>query len=490
MNKLKACRFLLVLFIVLAVIFCLGLFLPDMKDNKLFQIVMWLGLISQLIQAGVMFFEIRRIKKDMQKKGHSGLCIIGILAFLSTSVVSCNKENQTVEPIPEKVVFNLTVSPPIDASSYKLVKTEWEKGDVIFVFFSGVPSPQYLKMSYNGTSWTSTEMNGSSSGSLGLKNGDKGSLRAVYLPFGNDVTVVADGSDFKFSKTIYSYYLTSNSKYSVADNTVSGSITMSLPGEFVQFFIEDASAVDGAYLLDTDAVVPSGLVSVSSDGSLYETVDNTQTIDKKAGDSMTGYACSGGYLFSGRFVSDYKFGNNYYFAKTKVSEGSREDYYISDEKLTRYNVMILPANNSNSWIPVGKNVTVDLGEFGVWYTCNYGCSIPEDRGEQYASQVIGELLSSGIKIPSEEQWHTLINGTARVILTIHGVYGILFKNESFFLFIPSYPYDPHPASTINPQAPYFTSHIDDDGMCIEVCCQKDDPWFAWSWKGYIREGYM
>ena len=419
---------------------------------------------------------------------------ITIIALLLAFILSCGKENQTVEPVPEKVVFNLTVSPPVDASSYKLVKTEWEKGDVIFVFFSGVSSPQYLKMSYNGSSWTSTEMNGSTSGSLGLKNGDKGSIRAVYLPFGNDVTISADGTDFKFSKTVYSYYLTSNSKYSVADNTVSGSLNMSLAGDYVQFFVEDASAVDGAYLLDTDAVVPSGLVSVSSDGSLYETIDNTQTIDKEAGDSMTGYACSGGYLFSGRLVNDYKFGKDFYFAKTKVSDGSREDFFISDVMLTRYNTMVLPANNSDSWLPVGKNVTVDLGEFGVWYTCNYGCSVPEERGEQYASQVIGELLSSGIKIPSYDQWYKLIDGTTRIVLTIHGVYGILFKNDSFFLFTPSIEYNYSSVSLYgvsNPQAIYFNSYINSDtGMCLAVCCQKDDPWFTWSWNGYIREGYI
>ena len=427
----------------------------------------------------------------MQNKVHSGL-LFGILSILLMAAVSCNKESQTVEPIPEKIVFNISVNPPVDVSSYKLVKTEWEKGDVLFVFFSGISTPKYLKMSYDGSSWTSAEMDGSSSGSLGLKNGDNGSIRAVYLPFGNDVTVVADGSDFKFSKTCYSYYLSARSNYSVANNTVSGSLNMGLPGDFVQFFVEDASAIDGAYLLDTDAVVPSGLVSVTADGSLYETIDNTQTVDKKAGDSMTGYACHGGYLFSGRLASDYRFGKNYYFAKTKVSDGSREDYYTGDELLTRYNTMVLPANNSDGWLPVGKNVTVDLGEYGVWYTCNYGCSIPDERGEQYASQVIGELLSSGIKIPSIEQWEKLIDGTTRIVLTIHGEYGILFKNDSFFLFIPSMHYDVNPHSTINnPQGSYFTSHIGSDReWCLAIHCEKDDPSFSWSWKGFIREGYM
>ena len=371
----------------------------------------------------------------MQRERHSGLWIFGILAIIFSSVLSCNKENQTIDPIPEKVVFNLTVSPPIDASSYKLVKTEWEKGDVIFVFFSGVSAPQYLKMSYDGSSWNSTEMNGSSSGSMGLKNGDNGSIRAVYLPFGNDVTVAADGTDFKFSKTCYSYYLTAYSNYSVANNTVSGSLKMSLPGDYVQFFMEDASAVDGAYLLDTDAVVPSGLVSVTADGSLYETIDNTQTIDKVAGDSMTGYAYHGGYLFSGRLASNYKYGMHYYFAKTKVSDGSREDCIINDVLLTIYNTMYLPADNSQVWIPVGNDVTVDLGnDCGIWYTCNYECSAPEEFGKRYTLE---EARSFGSRLPGVEKWNQLMDGTDRHLLAIHGKEGIIFKNGRAFVFLPT-----------------------------------------------------
>ena len=64
MNRLKLLRFLFVLFIVLAVIFGIGLIVPDMKDNELGRIGLWCGLISQLLLAVAMYSEIRRHKKE------------------------------------------------------------------------------------------------------------------------------------------------------------------------------------------------------------------------------------------------------------------------------------------------------------------------------------------------------------------------------------------------------------------------------------------
>lgn len=40
---------------------------------------------------------------------------------------------------------------------------------------------------------------------------------------------------------------------------------MLIPDEYVQFFVEDASAVDEAYTLGTDAVIPVGVASIAAD---------------------------------------------------------------------------------------------------------------------------------------------------------------------------------------------------------------------------------
>lgn len=64
MDKLKLSWFLFGLAVVLAIVFCAGLFIPDTKENVLLRVAMWLGLIGQLLQAGAMLANIRYIKKN------------------------------------------------------------------------------------------------------------------------------------------------------------------------------------------------------------------------------------------------------------------------------------------------------------------------------------------------------------------------------------------------------------------------------------------
>ena len=63
MNRLKRLRFLFILFIVLTVVFGIGLLVPENKDNDLGRIGLWCGFIAMLLNAVVMYAEIRRIKK-------------------------------------------------------------------------------------------------------------------------------------------------------------------------------------------------------------------------------------------------------------------------------------------------------------------------------------------------------------------------------------------------------------------------------------------
>ncbi len=63
MNRLKRLRFLFILFIVLTVVFGIGLIVPENKDNALGRIGLWCGFIAMLLNAVVMYAEIRRIKK-------------------------------------------------------------------------------------------------------------------------------------------------------------------------------------------------------------------------------------------------------------------------------------------------------------------------------------------------------------------------------------------------------------------------------------------
>ena len=64
MNKLKISWFLFGHSVILAIVFCVGLFIPDTKENVLLHVAMWLGLIGQLLQAGAILANIRFIKKN------------------------------------------------------------------------------------------------------------------------------------------------------------------------------------------------------------------------------------------------------------------------------------------------------------------------------------------------------------------------------------------------------------------------------------------
>ena len=361
-----------------------------------------------------------------------------LLVIVATMVALVSCEQEIEEPtkdideptVVSPVAFNLTAKHPGET---RAAKSGWEAGDVIFVFFNNVPAPKFLKMSYDGSQWTSAEMNGSTAtaGALGLKNGDTGTMRAVFLPFGSDATVSASGTDFVFNKTWYAYYLTATLDYAVSGNAVSGAFNMMIPDDYVQFFVEDAAATDEAYTLGCDAVIPTGVASITSDGSVIETSDKT------ASDDMPGYAYSDGYLFSGKLGS-WEYGSNYYFAKTKVADNSRADYFVTGKTLSSHSAVKLPANGDAKWVAVGGDRIARLAsgsvDLGVWYTCNYGQSVPESVGTCYSFNDANSI--AGITLPSYDQFQALIDNCAWKTLSIHGQKGRVVAADNGFLFLP------------------------------------------------------
>lgn len=383
---------------------------------------------------------------------------IAIMLSLVLIFAACssNDDDITTEPAtteaPQQITFRLTASHPDDnaTAQTRAVKAGWEDGDAIFVFFTGAAAPKHLKMTFDGSAWTSAEYNGATKtdGALGLKNGDSGTMRAVYLPFGSDATVVADGTSFKFSTDYYAYYETATLAYTVTDNEVNGAFSMTIPADYVQFFVEDAAASDGDYNLGTDAVIPTGVASIAADGTI------TETSDKFAGDDMPGYAYSGGYLFSGVLNPDYAYSGNYYFAKTKTADGTRADYFVTGKTLASHSAVKLPANSSvysasntsGKWIPVGSGVTVPLfnvtgtpptqnsTSLGTWQTCNYGQTAPEALGSLYTFDAANAL---GVTLPTKDNFVTLITDCTITWLTVRGQPGAVVKASRGFLFLPA-----------------------------------------------------
>ena len=365
-----------------------------------------------------------------------GACVLALL-------VSCGKEQPEVPvvetPVEEEVPdisFQLSAS---HGEESKAVKTAWEDGDVILVFFSGVAAPRHLRLSYAAGTWTAVQMNGAEPGSMGLRNGDSGSMRALFLPFGRGLEVQGNGTVFTFSGTQYSYYLTGSLDYVVMNNSVTGNFSMTVPEGYVQFFVTDAAAVDGAYSLGTDAVTPVGVQSVSADGTI------TETNGKDPGDDMSGYAYQGGYLFSGKLVSGYEtqYGGNYYFAKTSVADGSREDYFVTGKTLVSNMAVKLPAHGSGRWQPVGPDETVNLGsDYGTWYTCNKGASVPEGTASAGEAYSLAREGGEHRALPSMTTLFTsaglLKTGIGLTCLPVHGQGGMVVSTAGGFIFLPGF----------------------------------------------------
>ena len=107
-------------------------------------------------------------------------------------------------------------------------------------------APKHLQMRYDGTAWTTVEMNGDTEGAIGLSNGNEGLMRALYLPFGSDSKISSGGSSeprfFIDNDNYYakcSYWLTGTLHYVVTNNKVSGAFNMTIPEGFVQFYVKD-----------------------------------------------------------------------------------------------------------------------------------------------------------------------------------------------------------------------------------------------------------
>ena len=361
-----------------------------------------------------------------------------LLISLVLACAACSKENPTVGPDgcvdASTLMFDISIN---RADDTKAVKSGWEKGDKVFFFFEGV-STGYVTTEYDGTGWNPT-LNGSATLSSGGKK-----LTAVYFPFGAKLSAAFKDAAWTFSETQYTYYLVAeNVTYTISDTsrpaTLYATVNMKIPDGFVHFYVADSSASDGAYTLATDAVIPTGLASVGINGAL-------QTNDKIAGNPMPGFKYGNGYSFSGKLSSSYsepdevktKVGAAYYFIKTRVSDGSREDYFSKAEALKERMAVILPANGNEKWIAVGPDKWVDLGNPEVYYaTCNYKAAVPEDPGPRYRFH---DALALGVSLPTKDNLGWLNDDSISwTWMRVNGCNGMVVKSDKTnqFLFWPA-----------------------------------------------------
>lgn len=243
--------------------------------------------------------------------------LIAFAAF--AALVACQKVENVAPVAATGYSFNFDVN---GASSFegvatKAVKTGWEAGDKVFVFFKegeAVLSDIYAEMTYDGAAWAAVQRG---DGSLG----EAGQLTAVYVPFADD-SVKPEYAEGQWSIAGGDVYCTSaeNVSYTVSANTVNATINMALPEGYVQFYM---TGVDAGEILTCDKVDSYETFSIGN--------DMTVTAAKK-GAGMTGRAYKEGTVFYGKYngsaapltiLTVTKTGSVYKMTKAKALEANK-----------------------------------------------------------------------------------------------------------------------------------------------------------------------
>ena len=314
-----------------------------------------------------------------------------VFAILAAGLAlwACTKEAPVAEKATQPLKFNITVT-RTDTPDTKAVKTGWEDGDVVYVFFSEAEAPKYLEMKYDAEtdSWTGTQKDGTGEETFDLT---AGTMTAVFLPFGSDAEVGADDDgNYVFNKVDYCYYLkTEKTVYKVRDGVVYGNLEMQLPDGFVQFFMDAptlSAEAAATFNLWESHLAPAGVESVAADG----------TVKAKArpnGCVMPAYfydnGTEKGLHFSGILdgevrgvATTYVFhlnvgATNTPFAVSYAVSGTKTLYTETSRALK------LPDSDSDSW-EEEEHAAVDLGVDVKWATMNVGAANPLEKGDYFA----------------------------------------------------------------------------------------------------------
>ena len=194
------------------------------------------------------------------------------------ALAACNKEKEIPIVIPEDdqtIVVDITIDRADafgdEAGTKATVKKTWDDGDVVYLFFAGIPAPKYIEMKYNKGDWTATPKNGLTASDLSGDPTKK--MTAVFLPYAYDATVTADeNAYFVFDDLIYNgvfYFDFCNYTY---DGTLQGHLRLEAPfgssNEKLVHFDVSGLQEGHTYFLYQDNLKPIIYSYVSSTGGV------------------------------------------------------------------------------------------------------------------------------------------------------------------------------------------------------------------------------
>ena len=271
------------------------------------------------------------------------ITLLTIFGLALMALSACNKEEVTAS---RTLKLDLNI---IHDSDTKAVKTGWESGDKIYVFF-GKPAdhttPAYLTLTYNGSTWTEDWTAGLEAE---IASTASGKLHAVYTP-GKLGTISYDPyyKEYRFTGSDHGWYLKcENVSYTVSEGVLAATLNMARPSDFVQFYLEGQAANAGKLQFSGDKILK---VEVSG-------LDQTRFRqgNYNYGRPIDGVAYKGGLMFSGLLKEDasgVEASHTLTITDTKGTRDTKDDvvYTTKATKTMKYgDAFVLPALDNAAW---------------------------------------------------------------------------------------------------------------------------------------------
>lgn len=316
-----------------------------------------------------------------------------ILWAVSLLLVACTETD--IEPKPEptpELRVNLQITRQDEMTTRATVKSAWEDGDVVFVFFKGVAFPKYLEMKYNGSQWVATAKNCLTTDDLTGATDKR--MTAICLPLGNDATVQDNGS---FNAAYSGFFLQTELVNYTYTDALNGTLNMVAPtlagGEkHIHFDVSSYTAAH-SYNLYQESVRPIVCTGVSSEGIV-------QWSEGTAGNAITGHETGSVLSFSGALSSaavgtatEYQFSIDDATASKLYTRNAGSKIISTSTAIGLGSLTDGSKWNANEYVDLG--ITVG-GKRVMWATKNLGASSSTDAGLYYAfSETIGYAAGSG-----------------------------------------------------------------------------------------------
>ena len=271
------------------------------------------------------------------------ITLLTIFGLALMALSACNKEEETAS---RTLKLDLNI---IHGSDTKAVKTGWESGDKIYVFF-GKPedhtTPAYLTLTYNGSSWTEAWTAGLEAE---IASTASGKLHAVYTP-GKLGTISYDPYDkeYDFIGCDHGWYLKcENISYTVSEGVLAATLNMAMSGNFVQFYLEGQASNAGKLQFSGDKILKVKISGLSQTRFSQANYNYGRAID--------GVAYKGGLMFSGILHSDARgvaTSHTLTITDTKGTNDTADDvvYTTTATKTMKVgDAFVLPALDNAAW---------------------------------------------------------------------------------------------------------------------------------------------